>query len=194
MENKVRDFFDSIAGQWTNELDDVNKIKCLIDLLGIGRGDDVLDVGCGKGIITPFLQEKSQKQVIAVDLSQNMIDGAKSIYNDESKYKFICKDFLDGDYESRFDYIVIFNAYPHFLDVERLRDTAYKALKPNGHFAIIHSLSKEELNTHHKQHAMKVSRPLESAENEAKKFDSKFRIEKTLDEKDRYLIILSKNQ
>ena len=147
----------------------------------------------GKGVITPLLQQRSQKRVIAVDLSQNMINGAKELYNDDSKYEFICKDFLDGDYVNRFDYIVIFNAYPHFLDVERLANTVYKALKANGHFAIIHSLSKEELNTHHKQHAMGVSRPLESADKEAKKFSSQFIVEKTIDDQDKYLIILKKN-
>ena len=192
MDNKIRDFFDSIANDWSNDLNDKKKVESLINALGICEGDNVLDVGCGKGVITPLLQQISKRQVIAVDLSQNMIDGAKSIYSDESKYKFICKDFLDGEYEDRFDYIVIFNAYPHFMDVERLRDTVYKALKANGHFAIIHSLSKEELNTHHKQHAMGVSRPLQSADEEANKFASQFLIEKTIDDKDKYLIILKK--
>ena len=194
MENKVRDFFDSIADQWTNELDDVNKIKSLIDALGIERGDDVLDVGCGKGIITPFLYEKSQSKVIAMDLSPNMIRGAIEAHGDKSDMQFICGDFLESGFNNQFDYIVIFNAYPHFIDVEKLRDTVYTALKPNGHFAIIHSISKEELNTHHKQHAMGVSRPLEAASIEAKKFDQKFEVEKTIDEKDRYLIILGKRQ
>ena len=193
MENIVRVFFDSIAKDWSNDLNDKQKVESLIDALGICEGDNVLDVGCGKGVITPLLQRKSNRLVIAVDLSQNMIDGAKSIYSDESKYKFICKDFLDGEYKDRFDYIVIFNAYPHFMDVERLKGTVYKALKANGHFAIIHSLSKEELNTHHKQHAMGVSRPLEAADIEAKKFEAQFEIEKCLDKSDSYLIILKKS-
>ena len=194
MENKIKEFFDSIAKDWDNSLDNLEKIESLIDLLGINKGDDVLDVGCGKGIITPLLYKRSQNKVIAMDLSPNMIRGAIEAYGDKSDLHFVCGDFLEAGIENQFDYIVIFNAYPHFMDVEKLSNVVYKALKPNGHFAIIHSLSKEELNTHHKQHAMGVSRPLEAADIEAKKFDPNFKVEKTIDEKDKYLIILSKRQ
>ena len=194
MENKIKEFFDSIASEWDNSLDNLAKIESLIDMLGIKRGDAVLDVGCGKGIMTPLLYKRSQSKVIAMDLSPNMIRGAIEAYGDKSDLHFVCGDFLEAGIENQFDYIVIFNAYPHFMDVEKLSNVVYKALKPNGHFAIIHSLSKEELNTHHKQHAMGVSRPLEAADIEAKKFDPNFKVEKTIDEKDKYLIILSKRQ
>ena len=192
MINKVQQFFNDIADSWTNDLDDPKKVESLIDELHIKKGDYVLDVGCGKGVITPLLYKKSQHRVIAMDLSENMIKGAKEIYKDKDILQFICADFLEAGINCQFDYIVIFNAYPHFMDIEKLSNKVYSALKAGGHFAIIHSLSKEELNTHHKQHAMGVSRPLEAAEVEAKKFVPQFNIEKTIDESDRYLIILKK--
>ena len=192
--NKIKEFFNNIADEWTNDLDDINKIESILDELHINKGDSVLDVGCGKGIITPLLNKRSQNRVIAMDLSENMIEGAKLSHSDNSNLEFICGDFLETDYKSQFDFIVIFNAYPHFMDVDKLKERAYEALKPNGKFAIIHSLSKEELNTHHKQHAMGVSRPLDSADKEAKKFVPLFDVEKTIDENDRYLIILDKKK
>ena len=194
MGNKIRDFFDSIASEWNNDIDDLKKIEGLIDLLEIKVGDDVLDVGCGKGIITPLIYKKSQNKVIAMDLSKNMIAGAKEVHKDNPNLEFICGDFLEADFQSEFDKIVIFNAYPHFMDVERLSKAVYKALKPQGRFAIIHSISKEELNTHHKQHAMGVSRPLGAADIEAKKFGDKFAVYSCLDDKDKYVIILDKKK
>lgn len=188
--NNIREFFDSIADQWHNDLSDIKKIESLIDLVGIKVGDDVLDVGCGKGVITPILNQKSQKKVIAMDLSKNMIEGAIECHSDNKDLQFICGDFLESGYNNMFDDIVIFNAYPHFLDVEKLSNAVYNALKRGGRFAIIHSLSKEELNTHHKQHALKVSRPLESAEVESKKFKAHFTTKMCLDTDDSYLILL----
>ncbi len=188
--NNIREFFDSIADQWHNDLSDIKKIESLIDLVGIKVGDDVLDVGCGKGVITPILNQKSQKKVIAMDLSKNMIEGAIECHSDNNDLQFICGDFLESGYNNMFDDIVIFNAYPHFLDIEKLSNVVYNALKRGGRFAIIHSLSKEELNTHHKQHALKVSRPLESAEVESKKFKAHFTTKMCLDTDDSYLILL----
>ncbi|MCR4875487.1 MAG: methyltransferase domain-containing protein [Clostridia bacterium] len=188
--NNIREFFDSIADQWHNDLSDIKKIESLIDLVGIKVGDDVLDVGCGKGVITPILYQKSQKKVIAMDLSKNMIEGAIECHSDNKDLQFICGDFLESGYNNMFDEIVIFNAYPHFLDIEKLSNVVYNALKGGGRLAIIHSLSKEELNTHHKQHALKVSRPLESADVESKKFKAHFTTKMCLDTDDSYLILL----
>lgn len=192
MENKIKDFFNDIAKYWDNADDDMTKIEALIDKLNIKKGDMVLDVGCGKGIITPILQKHSQNKVFAIDLSDEMVKGAIEAHKGNPNLEFKCGDFLQEGYDGQFDYIVIFNAYPHFLDVKCLKDTVYKALKDEGHFAIVHSLSKEQLNTHHKQHAMGVSRPLEDAILEAKKFETQFSLEKCLDGKDSYLIVLKK--
>ncbi len=190
--NKIKAFFDNIAYCWDNAGDDMIKINALLDELNIKNGDMVLDVACGKGIITPLLNDRSHEKVFAIDLSDEMIKGAKSKYKEHKDLEFISGDFVEAGFEDQFDYIVIYNAYPHFMNVEALSNAAYKALKTNGHLAIIHSIGKDELNTHHKQHAMGVSRPLEAADIEAKKFETQFILEKCLDGKDSYLIVLKK--
>ena len=190
--NNIKAFFNDIAKCWDNALDDKDRISHLLDELNIKKGDMVLDVGCGKGIITPILNEKSQSKVLAIDLSEEMIKGAIEAHKGNNNLEFICGDFLEEGFNNQFDYIVIFNAYPHFLDTAKLCSVVYKALKPNGHFAIVHSIGRKELNTHHKQHAMGVSRPLDEAIIEAKKFEAQFKIEKCLDKDDSYLIVLQK--
>ncbi len=191
--NKIKAFFDNIAFCWDNAEDDMTKVNALLDELNIKNGDMVLDVACGKGIITPLLHDRSHKRVLAIDLSDEMIKGAKSKYKGNNDLEFISGDFIEAGFEDQFDYIVIYNAYPHFMNVEALSMVAAKALKKNGHLAIVHSIGKDELNTHHKQHAMGVSRPLEAADKEAKKFEAQFGIEKCLDKSDSYLIVLKKS-
>ena len=137
--NKIKAFFDNIASCWDNAGDDMNKINALLDELNIKNGDMVLDVACGKGIITPLLNDRSHEKVLAIDLSDEMIKGAKSKYKGHKDLEFISGDFLEAGFENQFDYIVIYNAYPHFINVEALANVAYKALKKNGHLAIVHS-------------------------------------------------------
>ena len=192
MENKIKAFFNDIAEHWDNADDDLARIDSLLDELDIKKGDAVLDVGCGKGIITPLLQKRTGNNVLAIDLSDEMIKGAIAAHKDNPHLTFKCGDFVESDFDNQFDYIVIFNAYPHFMNIESLKKAVYKALKKDGHFAIVHSISKEQLNTHHKQHAMGVSRPLERADVEAKKFEAQFKIEKCLDRNDSYIIVLQK--
>jgi len=49
----------------------------LVDLCGIGKGDRVLDVGCGVGATPCFLAEHIGCHVVGVDLSRGMLDWAK---------------------------------------------------------------------------------------------------------------------
>lgn len=50
----------------------------LMDVVGDPRGMTVLDVACGEGFYTRMLRERGAARVIGVDLSQGMIDLARS--------------------------------------------------------------------------------------------------------------------
>lgn len=189
--NKVEEFFDRLADTWIND-NDYHKLNMLIDKLDIKEGYDILDIGCGKGVITPLLYDRSKRLVDAVDLSSNMINAAKKMHNDNSKYNFMALDFLEYKPEKSYDLAIIFNAYPHFLDVDKVVLKANEILKRNGKFVIMHDFSKELLNTHHQAEAMGVSRMLEDAEAEANKYAKYFNIKVSEDNKDHYLLILEK--
>ena len=189
--DKVKEFFDNLAESWTND-NDFKKVNNLLDLCDIKEGYQVLDIGCGKGVITPLLQERTKVLVDAIDLSDNMINEAKKINSDKSKYNFIRGNFTEYDFDKLYDLAIIFNAYPHFLDIEKVVEKANSILKKNGKFIIMHDFKKEELNSHHKAHAMGVSRMLDEALVEANKYSKYFNIVKTIDDDRCYLIILSK--
>ena len=190
--NKIRQFFNDIAPTWHNDESD-ELINSLLNELDIKNGDMVLDLACGKGVMTPYLYERTKNKVVAIDISDNMIAAAKAIHQGNDGLVFICADFLDYDFKEKFDHIIIYNAYPHFLDVEKLSQKAFSLLNKDGHLAIVHSISKEHLNSHHKQKAMGVSRYLEEASIEAKKFKALFNVVKCLDDENKYLILLKAN-
>ena len=87
---EVRDYFNSIAGQW----DQTNycapeKLRRIVELANVHPDDRVLDVACGTGILVDFLLEKTD-YVLGLDLSEKMIDIAPQFrYN-------VCCDIVRG--------------------------------------------------------------------------------------------------
>lgn len=74
-----KDFFNSLANDWDarQKLSD-DDVFNLVKLANINPGDKVLDVACGTGIIDKHLLKLGAKNVVAIDLSENMIAIAKS--------------------------------------------------------------------------------------------------------------------
>lgn len=194
MNNVVKEYFEKIAKDWKNN-DNLDLVRQLLKEVNLQKGDKVIDAGCGKGIITPLLYELTQEKVIGIDFSKGMIEEAMQINNDETKYQYICCDFIEFESNYLFDSIIIYNAYPHFLDINSLKNKAYALLKPHGSLVIMHSLSRDNINNHHKcVNCCTIARDLETFEVESIPFLDKFDFVKGLDEADRYLLILKKKQ
>ena len=189
--DKIKKFFNDISDNWTNEDDNISLIRELIKLSPINEGDDVLDVGCGKGIITPYLYEVTKSKVVAIDIADKMIEGALSKYQGNPNYEFICDDFISHSFKKQFDVIVVYNAYPHFLDVAAFNNKARSILKKSGYLVIMHGLGRELLARHHKN-VMDISRLIDSPNKESELFKDDFKLVKSLDEEDRYLMVLEK--
>mgnify|MGYP004551405061 CR=1 FL=1 len=189
--NDVKEFFDKLAPSWDNEQNTNEKfILPLLNRLEIKQGDEVLDLACGTGTITKSLFNITKKQITAVDISSKMIEIAKSKYNKDVAI-FLPIDFYDYK-GKKFDWIIIYNSYPHFLDVDKLKEKLVDILKDKGRVAIIHSLSRKELDSHHKAHALKVSRFLKPVKEESAFYEDYFNV--LIDEEDEkhYLILLEK--
>jgi len=191
--NKIKEFFESIADNWNNEKDDLEKIdELLFKEININENEDILDLGCGKGIITSIIYNYTKKLVYGIDLSEKMINGAKLKNNDLNKYNYICGDYINYSFDIKFDKIIIFNAYPHFLDKEALALKAYNDLKEDGYLIIMHNLGRNELNKFHHNHADKISNGLMEPKEEAKALNKYFKLVKFIDEENRYLMVLKR--
>ncbi len=173
----IKQFFDNLAPKWDSL--EVIKDEQIIELfkkIGIQKGDEILDVGCGTGRVTYILHALSESSVTGVDLSSNMIEIAKEKYKNETYATFLCEDFMEYDFKKKFDVIVIYNAYPHFLNLEKLNDALKRNLKVNGKFAIIHSLGRAKLQDVHSDLNTNVTRHLEDPITEGKHFAKNFEI------------------
>lgn len=151
MDQETRAFFDRHAARWDSyegpEI--IPVIEAMLDRVGVAPGDSVLDVGCGTGILAPHLERRGVARMRAVDLSPEMVR--------EYLKKFPGRDVLAADYEEpglfppeSFSKIIVFNAFPHFTGRERVFANSYGYLKPGGGFYVAHSMSRAELDRHHR--------------------------------------------
>ena len=193
-EKDIKQFFDNLAPKWDSlEMIKDDHIIELFKKIGIKKNDEILDVGCGTGRVTYILHALSESSVTGVDLSSNMIDIAKDKYKNAAYATFLCEDFMEYDFEKKFDDIVIYNAYPHFLDLEKLNNALKRNLKDGGRFAIIHSLGRTKLQDVHSDLNTSVSRYLEDPVTEGEHFSKDFEI-LTAEEDDNSFVLVCKKR
>ena len=187
--NQTKEFFDALAPKW-DEGQEAKEgfILSLLRQIGIQKGDRVLDLACGTGVITEHLHDLSGEDVLGLDLSSKMIEIAKKKYEGKGWAHFEEGDFLSWGKEERFDVIVLYNAYPHFLDPKRLSACLAKHLKDGGKFAIVHSLGRKKLDEHHANIPGNISRSLLPPKEEASFFRGDFDVFLQKEGEDFYLL------
>jgi len=160
----VIEFFDRLAPQWDAEMirsDEI--IGAILDRAGVAAGKDVLDVACGTGVLIPDYLARDVRSVTGIDISPNMAQIARGKFPKE-KVTILCGDVEETDFGRQFDCVVVYNAFPHFPEPERLIARLASLLRPGGTLTVAHGMSREKINSHHSGHASMVSRGLMSAE------------------------------
>ncbi len=158
----IRDFFNIFASSWDNEpIAEKEILNSILDNGGIKENIDVLDVACGTGVLFPYYLERKVKSITAVDLSPEMVKIAKSKF---PQADVICGDAENLTFPHQFDVIMIYNAFPHFPEPEKVIENLSKALKSGGKITIAHGMSKKELDEIHMKSAGKVSNILPECE------------------------------
>ena len=192
MSNEIRDFFDERAEAWDDHADDdLAFVRTLFEKVGIKKGDRVLDLACGTGVVTGLLHELSGAPVLGIDIAPKMIEVAKRKYEGKDYASFLAMDFLDYEGEP-FDAIVIYNAYPHFVDVDALVHKLSACLKEGGRAAIIHSAGRKALEKHHHGLSHSISRNLLPVKEEIIPFLKEFDPVAYDEGEDRYYFVLAK--
>ncbi|HZX61805.1 MAG TPA: class I SAM-dependent methyltransferase [Bacteroidales bacterium] len=111
------------------------------DLLGNINGKSVLDYGCGTGTFSRFLQSK-KASVTGVDVSENMIEVAKSNSSDKIAYYPISSGGLDFIPDNMFDFVVsnfVLCTVPSRREISMILDQIYRVLKKGGLFVFMNS-------------------------------------------------------
>ena len=171
----IRDFFNNFAPQWDNEpIAEKEIIDTVLDNGDIKENVDILDVACGTGVLFPYYLERKVKSITAVDISPEMVKIAKSKF---PQADVICGDAENFTFPHQFDAIMIYNAFPHFPEPEKVIENLSKHLKSGGKISIAHRLSKKELDEVHMKSAGKVSNILPECEELAEMLKPYFNVD-----------------
>jgi len=141
MENKTRDF-NKAAATWDEEPRRLKLAGDVADAIAksipLTPSMDVLDFGCGTGLLTLNLQP-GVRSITGVDSSEGMLDKLRvkteslGLANVSAIYKDIDRgDVLDGD----FHLVTSCMTFHHVRNTAALLDSFYKIILPSGYIAI----------------------------------------------------------
>ena len=189
---EVIEFFDRLAPGWDADMvrnDAV--INTILDNAAVMEGKDILDVACGTGVLIPDYLKRGVASVTGIDISPKMAEIAKAKFP-QPEVTILCGDVETADFGKPFDCVVVYNAFPHFPDPERLIQTLSGLLKPGGTLTVAHGMSREKIDAHHHGTASHVSNGLMPAEQLAAIFEKYLTVTTTISNDRMYQVIGAK--
>ncbi len=146
----MSDLFGDKAEEWDAN-DTIRRLSsavgaAIVDNIPLHSQMDVMDFGAGTGLISshiaPFVN-----RIVAVDVSQAMLDKLAAKRDLQGKVEAICRDIIASPLEARFDLIVSAMALHHIKDTREAIRVLSSHLKPGGILALA-DLDSEEGDFH----------------------------------------------
>ena len=178
-------FFDKLASVWDET--NIRNEEVIEEILfkgGIKKGVKILDVACGTGVLFPDYQ-KLGADITGIDISENMVNIAREKFPDA---QVICGDATEFSFDDKFDAVMIYNAFPHFDEAEKLIENLSQVLKSSGRLSVAHGISEKELAECHSGSAKNVSVPLVKKEVLAEMMSPYFNVDVLISDDRMYMV------
>lgn len=186
---EVIEFFDRLAPDWDAGMirsDEI--IGTILNNAEVTAEKDILDVACGTGVLIPDYLKRNVASVTGIDISPKMAEIAKAKFP-QKRVTILCGDVETTAFDRQFDCIVVYNAFPHFPDPERLIQTLSTLLKPGGTLTVAHGMSREKIDAHHHGTASHVSNGLMPADDLAAIFEKHLTVTKVISDERMYQVV-----
>ena len=137
-----REFFSELIHVFDPPLPEgvPERLKMIVASGKIAKGDIILDVGTGTGILIPLIKEYVPETIFACDLSEVMLAHLLELY---PYAKTIAKDVRDLTLPEKSIDVVFMNAcYPNIVDKDSAFANISRMMKPDGRMVISHPLGK----------------------------------------------------
>ena len=135
--------WNEIAPRYHKRWASVNKgpfqsTKKLVELVNINRGDAVLDVACGTGVVTNEIQKKIGKSgyVVGIDTSSTAIKIAKKWNGKKSNVNFVNADAERFNFSKKFDVVTCQYGLFFFPNAQKALKNMKNSLKESGNIGI----------------------------------------------------------
>lgn len=185
----VIEFFDRYAPSWdADQIDKTPIINRIFDNAGIGPGQHILDVACGTGLLFSYYLQRNVATVTGIDISHEMAKLAAQKHQNIPNITVICGDVEETVFDRKYDQVMVYNAFPHFPDPERLIGVLAGLVEPGGRVTVAHGASREAIDNHHSGAASKVSNGLMTAQDLKALFEPWFEVDVMISNQQMYQV------
>ena len=135
----VAGWYDKLVGADGSDYHQHVILPAVMGLLGIEKGDAVVDVCCGQGVLVRQLLAAGAEKVLGVDASGRLIGAARQRHGDERRASFLRADACAGGgwADGRYDAAACVMAVHDVPDVGGLMENVAAALRPGGRAVIV---------------------------------------------------------
>ena len=137
--NKFVHIFDPPLPQGVTE-----RLEKIVASAEITKGDIVLDLGTGTGILVPIIQEYDPEKILACDLSNAMLERLKEHYEYVETILSDARDLILPD--ASIDVVFMNACYPNIVDKKSTFANISRMTKPGGRMIISHPMGKAFLD------------------------------------------------
>lgn len=136
--NETKHFFNRYGASWDRtRAQDPERIRAMLLLADLAPHSVILDVGCGTGVLEPYLLAHRPSAILGVDFAASMIEAAREKCRHEA-VRFVCADILDVTGLSC-DCCFVYNTFQHFSEPQRIINHITTLLRPGGRIVISHT-------------------------------------------------------
>ena len=149
------EFFNAHAAGWEARNyppEKLQQVDQLVSSLPLAQAGVIIDVGCGEGVLQPYLRKYARPDaaLLALDPSPDMLQHLSARFPHVRTYqaRAECMPLTDASA----DMVICFSAFPHIGDKQAAAKEFYRILRPAGRAYVLHIDGREKLNQLHDSH------------------------------------------
>ena len=113
----------------------IERVRQRLDEIDVDEIHDVLEIGCGIGIVSAFLSENYNMRVTGTDFDPEQIEMARRLHSEGERLGFKVEDASDLSFEDRsFDLVLSQNVFHHIPAWNKAVQEVARVLRDGGYF------------------------------------------------------------
>ena len=191
---RQRDFFSDLIHVFDPPLPEgvPERLKKIVACAKIAKGDVVLDVGTGTGILVPLIQEYWPDMIFACDLSEAMLARLKEQHPYARTIEGDVRDLTLPD--QSIDVVFMNACYPNIVDKDGSFANIGRMMKPGGRVVISHPMGKSFIDSLRERSPFPLDDFPEQSEAKALFKPYEVEIENFVDESELYILVGAKRR